>query len=391
MGITLIHSDHKMVEKCKMELDEDLNVDSIKGDCSIEWEDFQEGDYRDIYLSKKTFNTPDGIKYRLLIEALNIYEYPYEEKDGEVITEWMISLNVVPVSVSDKTILICLGCGEEGSGIWEWTQEDKKKNGDYRSVVEDIHKYGLNVQIWCESVFSGEEKKELLELVNEAKKQAAPVPSLFGFYMDKPINAVGWTGWTVFTQAEAYPGQSIDTSDKGEETKKCDDCWEEDKVCKPFKTIYEDEHWVCESCLHTWVDCKECGILIPVAPQSWSGVDWVEIAHQKYCGNCAQKLIDDGKFQYIKGGTELKPEDIRKITVNLVPVGDYDGDCFKNWERVNRWDIRCDQDGDQEIDFITKEVKDNPNYNYMVGYVGIEQFGMNIGLYRSPTQISVRK
>ena len=56
-------------------------------------------------------------------------------------------------------------------------------------LVECLHSYGVAAYVW------NGEGNNLSVLMKEARKQAQLVNMLFGFYMDRPQNKIGSTGW----------------------------------------------------------------------------------------------------------------------------------------------------------------------------------------------------
>jgi len=60
---------------------------------------------------------------------------------------------------------------------------------DDKQLVYALYAYGISVPVITKR---GSNYKKLLK---EVKQKAQFVESLFGFYMDRPVNAIGTTGW----------------------------------------------------------------------------------------------------------------------------------------------------------------------------------------------------
>lgn len=101
------------------------------------------------------------------------------------------ALLVVPVSVPGKTVREACGSEEhfETHSLLEF-----KKHGDWRSDVWNLAMYGVKVQVasklsWVES---SEFPTDDIEWVKQVSLQ---VKMMFGFFMDRQVNAIGETGW----------------------------------------------------------------------------------------------------------------------------------------------------------------------------------------------------
>lgn len=135
------------------------------------------------FISQK-FNNGDW-DYWLVIEVINMYdavgEREAKENNGG---KYCISLMAVSPQAAGKENLEdafeCCGFNE--------SQNEQLKN-NLLIQVQVLSDYGIQAQLWTKS---GNNLKNLLK---ECKKEAQLVEFLFGFYMDKPENMIGNTGW----------------------------------------------------------------------------------------------------------------------------------------------------------------------------------------------------
>ena len=56
-------------------------------------------------------------------------------------------------------------------------------------AVEMLHSYGVSAPVWSK------DGNNYRQLMREAHKETIGISCLFGFYMDRPVNMLGSTGW----------------------------------------------------------------------------------------------------------------------------------------------------------------------------------------------------
>lgn len=126
------------------------------------------------FISKKLNN--GEFNYWLVMEVINWWE----ETGDETQDQYCVTLSAVsPESVRQDTLNSAIkSCG------WK---DDK----DYSAIelVEILHSYGTYVVLWQGQGYN------IKQLMKEARKQADLSCMLFGFYMDRPQNRIGQTGW----------------------------------------------------------------------------------------------------------------------------------------------------------------------------------------------------
>lgn len=121
---------------------------------------------------------------------------------GDTSQLYVVSVSVVAPQAVDKKVR---KSAMNSSGSEEWLQDIRKgPEGRERAalaVVEILHDYGTRA---CIAELKGgdpdledeDEEAVLADLVEQAKKIATVGTSIaFGFWMDRPMNAFGNTGW----------------------------------------------------------------------------------------------------------------------------------------------------------------------------------------------------
>lgn len=113
--------------------------------------------------------------YWLVIRIDNMWELTGDE-EGE---QYHATISAVaPSQVSkDKIKRAKQSCGRE--------------IGDGLDIIDALFVYGIRAVLW------GEEGSDADALKVQAESQAIAVNALFGFYMDRPQNWIGNTGWDV--------------------------------------------------------------------------------------------------------------------------------------------------------------------------------------------------
>ena len=56
-------------------------------------------------------------------------------------------------------------------------------------LVEALHSYGVYTPVWSK------DGNNCARLMREARQEARQCEFLFGFYLDRPVNRIGTTGW----------------------------------------------------------------------------------------------------------------------------------------------------------------------------------------------------
>ena len=129
----------------------------------------------EIRLISKKLNNGD-FDYWLVIEVLYMEEFTPDPD-----FKYMVTLQAVsPQEAGPKQLkeaLECFGLEEKEIELTDWV------------------KVGLLSESGCYSQLWNEGGDNLREILKEARQQANIIESLFGFYMDRPINMIGSTGW----------------------------------------------------------------------------------------------------------------------------------------------------------------------------------------------------
>lgn len=112
----------------------------------------------------------------LVLELTNIHDATGEETGDK----YYVSLSAVSPNEAGKAQVAKAleSCGME-----------KADNLPDLALVECLHSYGLHAVLVQRSGSNAH------KLIREVKREAAMVNGLFGFYMDRPENRIGSTGW----------------------------------------------------------------------------------------------------------------------------------------------------------------------------------------------------
>jgi hypothetical protein len=406
--------DNKMKPVESVEIDnETLLVTDHKGN-GLVWDEPPLDDSEDSYLqfSTEPITNSDGLTYLFCIRGDHLYdddpvyrvkgtippqEFDREENanhyimgleeegidtaklEVEELRYWWISLEVVPVSVSEQVAHKTIGGYSSDSSRWDEALAGRKRDGDWRESVYDLQSYGVTVPVLNVRVL--EDKIE--EAIEQAKSQAVAVEGMFGFYMDRPVNRMGESGWDWLRRAEAFPGQWLNPETTAGTKAKCHDCSEEKDDCTVHTTIYNIDAHICRRCLEDWVPCCTCNILLPIEPQSWSGVEWLKHNHQYYCPRCYDELLRGPDCPgIIRQGADLSPSALKAHILNFVKAGP------ANWEEVETWRFPFES-GEQDWLNCVDEAKElmvtYPGHQFCLAFTALEQFGQSITLFhRSP-------
>jgi hypothetical protein len=205
--------------------------------------------------------------------------------------------------------------------------------------------------------------------------------------MDRPVsdNKIGWTGWDALKEAEAFPGQHEEKESLSSTTIQECDCCGEEKECGTYEIVQEyDPVPICESCLENWILCSKCKRLVPIDPQSWKGVEWTELNHQKYCRECAGIVLNspDNGFS-VKGGEFIRTNDIGVLTLNLIGVP-------LNWELVKDWEFRMFSGTPTQTGVATEmsDIINEAQYyeEFLIGITERGQFHTVVSLFKRKIQ-----
>ncbi len=131
------------------------------------------------WISKKHNN--GDFDYWYVIDLINTHDAASEEDQPKYnILIAVVAPSEVP---EEERISAHQSCGsDEYGGLDEYPIEQQ---------VEVLHSYGISAPIWSKA---GDNFKELWK---EAHHELDKVGMLFGFYMDRPINRLGATGWDI--------------------------------------------------------------------------------------------------------------------------------------------------------------------------------------------------
>lgn len=123
--------------------------------------------------------------YWFVIELIN-WQEAVGDRDAPDAT-YNVSLSVVsPSQAGEQNLKAAYEC----CGITQDILDTAKANGYLEEAqVEFLHSYGVHTPVWDQD---GNNYRALLQ---QARAEAREVGTLFGFYMDRPVNKIGETGW----------------------------------------------------------------------------------------------------------------------------------------------------------------------------------------------------
>jgi len=149
-----------------------IKLEQIGGD--MNWKE-----YGGQFIVDEKFNNGE-FDYYVIVDFTNLKNAMGEEATSK----YLVTVNVVaPSQPAKKEIDSAL----ESVGFDEERQKEIKK--DKKALAGILSEYGLEAQVFHEE---GDNAKELMDT---AKTQIPAITNLFGFYMDKPVNMIGNTGW----------------------------------------------------------------------------------------------------------------------------------------------------------------------------------------------------
>jgi hypothetical protein len=137
----------------------------------------------EMYLRSPKFNNTD-FDYWLIASLTYMEALRHDFKERYHMQLWVIAPSQVPEIRRDGYL------GSTGLNDEEWAVVD---SGDQEGMVEYLVESGCGVIVWSKS---GNNKATLL---TELRKEAEIVNLLFGFYLDRPVNMIGTTGWDMLT------------------------------------------------------------------------------------------------------------------------------------------------------------------------------------------------
>jgi hypothetical protein len=145
----------------------EMEFQFLTGD--VDWET-----YGGKWISEKLNN--GDFDYWLILEFINWIEATGESYDGD---EFLVEITAVsPEEAGQDNIDSAL----QGYDI---------NDPNDLMIVEALSSYGISAHMWRES---GNDADALL---HKAKQAALVVASMFGFFMDRPQNRIGASGWEV--------------------------------------------------------------------------------------------------------------------------------------------------------------------------------------------------
>lgn len=149
-----------------------MNFQFLSGD--VDWQE-----YGGKWVSPK-LNNGDW-DYWLVIEFINFLDATGEMIDG---LPYVIEISAVSPDAAGysnvKHALESYGWSDQLEGF---------KDPDPLLIIEALHGYGISAHLWSAP---GDDADLMLDM---AKDQADLVSGLFGFFMDRPENKIGSTGW----------------------------------------------------------------------------------------------------------------------------------------------------------------------------------------------------
>lgn len=129
------------------------------------------------FITKKLNN--GDFDYYIVIEFINMHEATGDEKQDK----YSVSIQAVSTTeAGEKNIKSALDCC--GIDIETIPQEHRET-----AIIEVLSTYGVYATL---KTLSGNNYRKVL---TQAHKELQAITCLFGFYMDRPENRIGSTGW----------------------------------------------------------------------------------------------------------------------------------------------------------------------------------------------------
>jgi len=101
-------------------------------------------------------------------------------------SEWTKTAGKYHVEVHATSFAAC-GKKEIDRASESASEDIAEMSPEWQAVA--LVEYGTSANLWQKT------GNNLAELLKSARKELALISMLFGFYMDKPLNAIGSTGW----------------------------------------------------------------------------------------------------------------------------------------------------------------------------------------------------
>jgi len=118
--------------------------------------------------------------YYLFMEVVNLHD----AMDEEYINKYLVELQAVsPVAAGEKKLKEAFDFSRQ--------KENERKIEDLSEYekAEMLEEYGYSAPVWTK------EGNNLKDIIREAIQKSEKIKFLFGFYMDRPVNRMGATGW----------------------------------------------------------------------------------------------------------------------------------------------------------------------------------------------------
>ena len=148
-----------------------MNLKQVGGDINYK-------QYGGIFATKKLNN--GDFDYWLFVELVNMEEATGDTENGT----YMISIKAVspsePSEATKKSALFSIGLEE---------MNDKISTIEPFNMAKILNEYGIGAVLFNDN---GDNARELFKLV---RKECEKITILFGFYMDRPLNMIGNSGW----------------------------------------------------------------------------------------------------------------------------------------------------------------------------------------------------
>jgi hypothetical protein len=149
-----------------------LKLEQIGGD--VNWKD-----YNGQFIVDEKFNNGE-FDYYVIINFTNMKEAVGDDAPSK----YMVTVHVVAPSQASKKQI---DSAFESMGLDP--KQELKIRKDPKAVAGILDEYGLMAEVFTEEGDNAD------ELMDTAKKQVPAITGLFGFYMDKPVNRIGNSGW----------------------------------------------------------------------------------------------------------------------------------------------------------------------------------------------------
>lgn len=121
--------------------------------------------------------------YWMVLELIDMDDACGTDNDGN--PRYCVSLGVVaPSQVSKEDMQRAMCC----CGIQDGPEQPPLRA---YQAVECLYSYGIYAQVWTQS------SNNFKSLIKAAHEKSGEIEMMFGFYMDRPVNRIGSTGWEI--------------------------------------------------------------------------------------------------------------------------------------------------------------------------------------------------